>query len=643
MSYPTPPEARRKIDERHAIIREMWLPPLQMTVSEWADRYRIMPSGTSPRPGKWVTESYQREIMDVFDDPRIHVIVAVKCTQVGWSEILNNVAGKHIHLDPKPMMLVQPSLENAKDYGKKRLTPMIDNCPELASRVTKPVSRKPGNTLLLKEFLGGFLKLTGANSGKGLRSDPLPIVLYDEADAYPDDVDGEGSPLDIGENRTEGFDDFKMLIGSTPAKPKGLSQVEEKFERSDQRRFHVPCPHCGFEQALWWRDPETEVYRLVYELDENDEVIADSVAYICAGCSGRIEEKWKTQMLAKGRWVPKFPGRAIVGFHINALYRPWKKNWASMAQKWANAQGDHEKLKDFITLQLAEFWEEKGQAQKPGDLQSRREHYPVSAPAPENHARPWEFEVVPSRAAVLTCVADVQENRIEAKIKAWGVGEESWLIAHEVFWGDPSADPSVWESLDKFRLSEFTHAGGRKVRAILTLIDSGDQTDAVYDYVMPRQNLRDCVFASKGVDYLTKPVLVAEGTTKRAAVRLFTIATNPAKDRIFSRMKLAGDGPGRMHWPMWTTEEYFKQLASEKKVVTRNKKTRVKKTTYVKTHTRNEALDLEVMSLAALWILQNVLDPSRFRDLDVIARALAGDVREVQPRGRRVRSHGEAA
>jgi phage terminase large subunit GpA-like protein len=637
----TPVEARPALDEASVRALSLWEPPPEMMVSQWAESYRIMPKGTTSRPGPWKTEVFQRDMMNVFDDPEVHEIVVVKCTQIGWSEILNNIIGKHIHVDPKPMMLVQPSLDDAKGYGKKRITPMVEACPVLRERVKRSTSRRAGNTLLLKEFPGGFLKLTGANSGKGLRSDPLPIVMYDEADAMPDDVDGEGHPFDIGDNRTEGYSDYKTLKGSTPAKPKGIGRLEALWEKSDKRRFQVPCPHCGHLQVLWWRDPATGQHRLTWEKDHNGDVIPESVRYICAGCGQGIQERHKQRMLDGGHWIAEAPGRPVVGFHINALYRPWKENWAAMAQKWVDAQGDHEKLKEFIMLQLAEFWEESGERLEPGDLTKRCEAYPVLPGKPDDAPRPWDYEMIPRAAAVLTCSGDVQETRIEAKIKAWGGNGESWLIAHEVFWGNPSSDASVWEAFDAFRVAERMHESGARVRPIITVVDSGDQSDAVYDYVQPRQNLRDCVFAVKGVPFHTKPVLVQEGTAKRTNIRLFTIATHAAKERVFARLKLAAPGAGYMHFPLWTTEEYFAQLTSEKKITVTNKHTRVKKVAWVKTHTRNEALDLEVMNLAAIFILQHILDPQTFSDLGLIAAALRGEAKLPSRQGnRRVRSRG---
>jgi phage terminase large subunit GpA-like protein len=298
-------------------VYDAYAPPPDILVSEWARRNRIFPKGTSARPGPFRPEKFQIEMMDVVCDPNVHEIVVKKSTQMGYSDaVLNNIIGFFIDVDPRPIMLVQPTIDNAKDYGKKRITPMIDSTPALKAKIRPATARRAGNTLQLKEFPGGFLKLAGANSGTGLRSDPVPIVLLDETEGYPQDVDGEGDPVEIAKRRTDQFTDFKIVEGSTPAKPKGFSRIEKRFEESDQRYFHVPCPFCGRMQPLFWRDPETKAYRLVYQLDAGGEVIASSVGYRCAGCEKVITERYKQQMLDGGRWIAKFPGRLVVGFAI---------------------------------------------------------------------------------------------------------------------------------------------------------------------------------------------------------------------------------------------------------------------------------------------------------------------------------------
>jgi phage terminase large subunit GpA-like protein len=528
--------------------------------------------------------------MDVIIDPLVHEVVIMKCTQVGYSDaVLNNICGYFIDADPRPLMIVQPTIENAKDYGKKRITPMIENCPALREKIKPPTSRRAGNTLALKEFPGGFLKLTGANSGAGLRSDPVPVVLFDEVDGYPLDVDGEGDPVAIGTRRTDGYADWKIVKGSTPAKPKGISAIERDFLRSDMRRFHVRCPFCSASQVLWWRDPATKEYRLSYAVNADGQVDPASVAYKCAAaaCAKLISERYKQQMLNGGEWVAEFPDRPVVGFHINALYSPWRENWFQLAQEWheANKEGNPEKLKAFVNLRLAETWEEQGDSVEAITLKGRLE--------------PYQAEV-PDGVGLLTAAVDVQSDRLEVVVKGWGEKEESWLIAYQQCFGDPGQE-TVWNELDSFLLSTWDHASGEKVNITVTMIDSGGlHTDSVYRFVRARQHRK--IFALKGSSEAGKEILGKFSTNNAYRIRLWLIGTDTAKDRIFARLKIPGPGPGYMHLPDFAEDEYLAQLTSEK-AIRRYRRGKGTIREYVKTRARNEALDLEVYSLAALYVL----------------------------------------
>jgi phage terminase large subunit GpA-like protein len=630
--YQTHPSALAALDLAHEQVRRLWEPPPDITVSQWAEANRVMPRGTTSRPGPFRAEKFQREMMDVFCDPLVHKIAVMKGTQIGYTDaVLNNLIGYTIDLDPKPIMMVLPGGDVVREYARKRLNPMVEATPCLRSKVKEAKSRDGGNTLKMKTFPGGFIKLANAGSGKDLRSDPIPLLLFDEVDGYEDDVGGEGDPLQIGERRTDQYPDAKILYGSTPAKPKGFSKIEDLYERSDKRRFHVPCPYCGHMQVLRWRDQKTNVYRLTWEKDVEGYPIPETVRFMCNGCGVGIAEHFKQRMLDSGEWLAECPGREIVGFHINALYSPWKENWAILAKEWHEAQGNQEKLRAFINLRLGETFEESGDRLEAEGLGTRLEE--------------WPEDIIPHDVAVLTAQADVQGNRIEATIEGWAAGEQSYLIHREVFWGDPSTDPGVWEQLEEFRLREWKHSCGAILRPIILVVDSGDQTDAVYDYVLPRQNIRDRVFAIKGVDFHAKPVLVQDGASKRHAIRLFTVATHAAKERIFSRLKMNKPEPGQPYPQGWihlpthlANEEYLAQLTSEKKLTVTDKKTRARKVVWVKTHTRNEALDLKVYALAALFILQNHIDPVTFRDLGALAAAIRGEVPLAGRRTRGMRS-----
>jgi phage terminase large subunit GpA-like protein len=584
----THPSALTNIDAAIARTSKLWEPPPDLTVSEWAMRNRYMPKGTTSRPGPFVPEKFQVEMMDAILNPRVHEIVIQKCTQVGFSDgVLNNIIGYYIEADPKPIMLVQPTIDNAKDYGKKRIAPMIENCPVLRDRIKDPTSRRPGNTLALKEFPGGFLKLTGANTGAGLRSDPVPIVLFDEVDGYPLDVEGEGDPLEIGTRRTDTYADYKIVKGSTPSKPKSISRIERDFERSDKRRFFVPCPFCQFMQILWWRDPQTKEYRLYFERDQGGQIVKETVAFVCANCKQKIAERFKHRMLNAGEWRPEFPSRPVVGFHLNALYSPWRDNWNDLAQEWndATTQKNPEKLKAFINLRLGETWEEEGDSVEALGLKSRLE--------------PQRAEV-PAGVGVLTASVDVQGDRLEIVVKGWGAGEESWLIAYQTLFGDPG-QTGVWDDLDGFLGEEFQHQSGRMVKIAATMIDSGGlHTEEVYRFCKARAHRR--IYCLKGSSETGKEILGRFTTNNRYQVKLFTCGTDTAKDRIFARLRIAAPGPGYVHLPEWAEDEYLAQLTAEK-AIRRYKRGRGIVREYVKMRARNEALDLEVYALAALYVL----------------------------------------
>jgi phage terminase large subunit GpA-like protein len=568
-----------------------------------------MPKGSSNRPGRWVSEPYQVAMMDAMLDPEVREVVCKKSTQIGWSDgVLNNIIGYFIDHDPRPIMLVQPGELDAKGYSKKRIAPMIQACPSLRDKVRENISRKGGNSILLKEFDGGFLKMTGAGSGKGLRGDPVAILLLDEMDAYDEDVDGEGDPIEIATRRTDTFPDAKIFKGSTPAKLKGQSKIDEAWLSSSQQMYHVPCPFCGFMQPLLWRDPDTGEYLLLWEKDDAGKPIVETVRFLCKGCRKGIPEQHKRAMVEGGRWIAKFPERrTIVGFYLNVLYTCWKDVWGDLAVEWKAAQENQDKLKTFINLRLGETWEgAQGDLLNANALVARQEPYPCE---------------VPASCAVLIGAIDVQDNRLECLIMGFGAGEEAWLIEHKIIWDDPGL-VSTWDQADDFLLQPREHQSGALLTPSITFVDSGSQADSVYDFVEPRQGARRRVFASKGVQYISKPGLVSEGTAKKHGIRLFTVATFAAKDRIFSRLKIVQPGPGYIHFHEKVTEEFFEQLTGEKKIEVRDKRTRSKKSIYFKTYNRNEALDLTVYCYAALFCLQNVIDPVTFRDLGFLAQAI---------------------
>src|ERR671915_600374 len=377
-----------------------------LTVSEWADRYRVLSQRASSEPGRWRTERtpYLREIMDCLSPSSpVQRVALMKGAQIGGTECGNCWIGYVIHQAPGPMMAVSPTVELAKRNSKQRIDPLIEESEVLRERVKERRSRDSGNTVLSKEFPGGVLILTGANSAVGLRSMPARYLFLDEVDGYPGDVEGEGDPILLAERRSATFQRRKILLVSTP-KTKSLSRIQREYEASDQRRFFVPCPHCGEHQTL-----DSENLRW-------PEGRPREVEYACAHCGALIGERHKTWMLEHGEWRPTADGGGrTAGFHLSSLYSPvgWF-SWADAAEMYEQAQKTPDLMKGFVNTVLGLPFEEEAEAPEWQRLYERRESYRVG--------------IVPEGGLFLTAGVDVQKDRIEVEVVAWGRGQDTALL-----------------------------------------------------------------------------------------------------------------------------------------------------------------------------------------------------------------------
>ena len=425
-------------------------PDPSLTVSEWADRHRRLSGRAASEPGPWRTARtpYLREIMDCLSpSSTVERVVVMKGAQIGISEAGNNWIGFSIHHAPGPMLAVLPTVEMAKRNSKQRIDPLIEESPDLRRLVKPARSRDSGNTVLAKEFPGGVLVMTGANSAVGLRSMPVRYLFLDEVDGYPGDVDGEGDPVTLAEARTRTFARRKIFIVSTPT-IKGMSRIEREFEASDQRRYFVPCPICHesqclkFEQLKWEKDrPETAHYE-------------------CEHCGGEIHEHHKTWMLENGEWrATAESDRKTAGYHLSSLYSPvgWR-SWRQIAASWLAAQGSDSAIKSVKNTELGETWEESGEAPDWQRLYDRREDY--------------KSGTISAGGLFLTAGADVQKDRIEVSIWAWGRDKESWLVEHRIIEGDTSRR-EVWDGLSALLGETWERETGAQLPIKRLAVDSG--------------------------------------------------------------------------------------------------------------------------------------------------------------------------
>jgi phage terminase large subunit GpA-like protein len=557
-------------------------PPPKLTVSEWADEYRRLSPEASAEPGRWFTAraEYQRGIMDAVSDPAVETVVVMSSAQVGKTEIVNNIVGYHVHQDPAPILVLQPTVEMAQTWSKDRLAPMLRDTPALRGRVKAPRSKNSQNTLLHKVFPGGHITMTGSNAPASLASRPIRIVLCDEVDRYPPSAGTEGDPVSLARKRSTTFWNRKIILTSTPTAA-GMSRIEAEFEQSDKRHFHVPCPHCGTRQRMLWGNVK-------WLQDDAGQHLPDTAAYHCGECGVVWSEADRQAAIRQGRWVATGqPGR-IAGFHLSELYSPWS-SIPDMARAFLSAKKNTETLRTFINTALGEPWEDRGEQVDQHGLYGRREKYAAD---------------VPNGALLLTAGIDVQRDRIEMEVVGWGEGEESWNVDYRVIPGDPARD-DVWQDLENALHADYQHETGTQMHITAAVIDSGDQTTRVYDFVQKSKHQR--LFAGKGVPGPGRPVAKVSRATsgkKRRQVDLYQIGVDDAKGTIYARLKMTETGPGFCHFPLSRDAEYFAQLTSEK-LITRYRLGRPHKEWH-KVRARNEALDCRVYAFAALKLLNPV-------------------------------------
>ncbi len=609
-----------------------------LTVSQWADKHRRLSARASSEPGPWRTSRtpYLREIMDALSPSSpIERVVFMKGAQIGASETGNNMIGYVVHHAPGPMLTVLPTVEMAKRNSRQRIEPLIEESEALRTLVKPARSRDSGNTVLAKEFPGGILVMTGANSAVGLRSMPVRYLFLDEVDGYPGDVDGEGDPVALAEARTRTFSRRKIYVVSTPT-IKGVSRIEREYEASDQRRYFVPCPHCGHMQWLQFE-------RLRWEKGE-----PETAHYLCESCETPIEEHHKTQMLENGEWrataqearsgetatgtKAKSDNANVAGFHISALYSPvgWI-SWGEIARQWEAAQGNDAAMKAAKNTLLGETWAERGEAPDWQRLYDRCEDY--------NRGR------VPMGGLFLTAGADVQHDRIEVDIWAWARGLQSWLIDHILIDGDP-ARGEVWTKLTKLLSETWPHEAGGRLSLSRLAIDSGDgrNTAAVYAWVRAQGPGQVMAVKGKGGFERSAPVsgptyvdITQGGRKLKRGARLWTVSVAVFKSETYRFLRLDkptdeelvedGSWPdGYIHLPKGIDSEWVKQLTAEQLVTVKNRQgfTRLE---WQKLRERNEALDNRVYARAAAWVSAIDRWPERkWRELEEQLGVGAGNV-----------------
>lgn len=536
-----------------AAARPAWAPPPKLTLSEWAERYYYLSAENAAEPGRWHTLPYQKSIMDAITDPTVEQISVMKSARVGYTLMITGAIGYYIHQAPAPILVVQPTVDDAKGYSKEGVAPMMRDCPALSEIVFEEAEdvgpRDSGNTILHKKFPGGVLSMVGANSGAGFRRVSRKVVVFDEVDGYPPSAGSDGDQIKLGTKRAEAYWDRKIIAGSTPLVA-GASRIERLFEAGDGRRYFVPCPQCEHMaplvfsgdagHAMKW--PEGEPAGAYFVCQKN-------------GCV--IEHSQKREIVARGEWRADRPFKGHASFHIWAAYSyAPNASWADITRAFLEAKDNPQLLKTFVNTWLGETWKEKGEAPDWQRLYERRESY--------------EIGTVPAGVLALTCGVDVQKDSFRYEVVGWGAGKESWSVDAGVIPADTS-NLDEWTKLDEPLGRTYPAADGAAVAISCMAVDSGYNTSVVYSWA--RQHPMDRVIATKGVGgpraligSPTKVEVTIRG--KKCGYKVWPLGPDIGKSEFYGWLGLAKpkDGEpfpaGYCHFPQYG-EDYFKQITAE--------------------------------------------------------------------------------
>jgi phage terminase large subunit GpA-like protein len=550
-------------------VRSILRPPPPLSISEWADANRVL-GPSSPMPGAWRTSvaPFLKEIMDSLSpDSGVELTVVMKPVQVGATEVLLNTAAYYLAHAPSTVMVVQPNQEMSKRLSRQRVQQMIELSPALKNIVATQRSRG-GNEMALKvASTGGTLVIASARSAAGLRSLPARVVLCDEVDSYLTDL-GEGSPFDLAAARATTFGSQKRIAAISTPTYAGQSLIDRLYNESDRRKWFVPCPQCGHEQPLEWEG-------LRWEPGE-----PDSVRYRCVSCGGEFSPT-VLKANSTGRWKPTAEAchmHVARGYHFNALISPWLK-WSELVRQYEAAVTPEQK-KSFTNLVLALPWQETVQPVPEAETLMAR-------------AEPHREGTVPDGGCFLTAGVDVQTDRLECEIVAWGRDYESWSVAYHALHGDIS-QPEVWNALESLLTRTWAHCSGMPMPLQAVCIDASFASAEVTAFTRPRHGRR--VYATKGLSgAFGKPIWPRRASYDRNKMPLYLVSADEAKLWVANRMRIEKPGPGFMHTPITRPRDWYEQLTVEKLVLVKGHRKWVNSQ-----RARNESFDCRALAVCAL-------------------------------------------
>jgi phage terminase large subunit GpA-like protein len=530
------------------------LPPLRC--SDWGQEYIYIPEG-NPEAGKLRLSRtpYSEEPLNCASDRHVRAVVLMWASQTGKTLALTITQGFFTHYKPSTVIFVNPTINMARNYSRTKWRPTVESSPVLNRLIPRSRAKGSGNTILMQNYAGGYAVFIGANAASEAASRTTRVVFADEINRYAVSANQEGSVLGLTWVRQKNFSDAFSVFASTPT-IKGFCAITDYYESTDQRKWFVPCPHCGTSHWLKWSQ---------FKINKESPELS---YYECESCHGHITNDQKYQMVDRGHWeptaIPKKGFENFRGYWLWGINSPWT-SFQYIAEEYLKAEKDPEKLKVFTNTLLCEAYENKlGETLSPDLLLTRIGNY--------------QMLEVPAGALILTAGVDVQGDRLVLTIYGWGEREQAWLIFYGEIEGKPS-EPHCWKDLTHYLNAVYRHETGIDLKIMRCAIDSGYSPNEIYIYVRDFKSAwyygrTHPVIAVKGGDrpmIVTKPSKVDfSHNNKKATVDLRMVGRGAGNSTIYGRLGLsenAEDAIGWFHFPSNTPPLYFDELVGEHKTM----------------------------------------------------------------------------
>ncbi len=647
--------ANRAVERSLGVLRVQ--PPMRL--SEWAEKHFYMSAESSYTEGAWRSYPYQIAILDAFGNDDIEEVAVKKSARTGYTKMLLAASAYFTVFKRRNQVIWQPTDSDAQEFVETEYNGMLRDIPAIRSIFPAFEKKSAHNKNDFKKFIGCLTYIKGGTSAKNYRRISPDVAIMDEVSAFDNDIDGEGSCRKLARKRLEGATFPKFIVGSTP-KLKYTCEITKAVEEADAvYHYHVPCPHCGQQQVLAFGTRESAHGLKWINHDP------DTAAYACRHCHALFTQADYLKVWHKGRWEDHAgnwydhdegvfkdrsgnkirPPKKIAFDKMWAIYSP-QTEWKVIVREFLDAtkkarHGEKSDLKTFINTTLGEEYEEEVEKTDAGELRKRAEDFPL--------------QTVPMGGLILMAGIDIQKDRFELVVWAFGKDEEMWTVDYQVITANPTIQAD-YDKLDQYLLRPYKHAAGTVLHIESVAIDTGNWTHQAYQYVRSRRLIQNWIglqgrqtppklYATKGVGTPGKPIsskpsmvdVNAFDRVIKRGLRLYSIGTENAKTLFHNRLQLTQPGPQYVHLSKHLPEQFFQHITNEVRVLKHTRKGEVYSWEPRRSGARNECLDCTVMTLfcadkaglhnktKSYWDhLESIVQPFQ-QDLFALPQMAAGD------------------